>query len=497
MQKITKIIVAGCDEVALLVAATLAFNLRHIEIVLVDAVPKTSGRFVESSMENINAFLGLAGIDINSFIADTQATFKLGNYFTYWAGVDHHLNHAFGDYGIASGNIDFHQAMVKLHQSGIYKKYSDFSLSARAAAAGKFATKQDVWQEGLPAIASGLHFSIPAFVQFLSNHLRRLGVKRIAEEVATVNLTADGSISSLTGCSGKTIAADFYIDCTGNYSKLLGKAMAVDFLDWKNCLRVNRCVGAIEPIAGVASPLTKITVAKNCWIRQVGLRDLSSAEIFYNTNDSSEEQSRAMLKGFLKSEQALFSKEIAFSPGRRVRFWEKNCLAIGESVVSLAQFSHSSLFIAQALVARFLDYFPSREQIPELTDEYNRIAVNEVERIYDYHCLHYWLLKKSHSLAIKNKEFLSEMLIEKLDVFQASGRLVKYEEDNIASSQWLSLLLGMNVWPDRYDPVVDNFSSEQLRQASEMLSERIQLVVANMQPHEIYLANIMKNKNKR
>jgi tryptophan halogenase len=494
MQKIKKIIVVGGDEIALLVAATLSFNLRHVEITLVDGAHKVSNGLVESSMENIGAFLGLAGIDVNHFIANTQAAFKLGNQFHGWPEVGHQFYHCFGDYGVALGNAEFHQTLVRFNKEGKTKKIADFSLAVAAAASGKILPLQDSIPEGLPQMTSGLHFSISAFIRFLTSHLQHLGVRRIAETVTNVNLADSGGISSLVTSSGQELIADFYIDCSGSSSQLLGEAMGVGYISWQDTLKVNRKLCAIEPGTKTRSSLADIVVTSKGWLRRIRLPDFTALELFYRTEDYTDEQAQAEIKPYLDGKQVKYFNAVPLSSGKRTRFWEKNCLAIGESAVSAAQFSHSPLFIAQAAIARFLDYFPASEPIPELIDEYNRIANSEVDRIYDYHCLHYWLLKTSHPLAIDNNARLTPALIHKLDVFKASGRLVKYEDDNVGASQWIALLLGMGVWPDRYDPISDNFSYGELHQASELLIARIQHMVSTMPSQEQCLASSVYSK---
>ncbi|MEN0036595.1 MAG: tryptophan 7-halogenase [Cellvibrio sp.] len=487
MQKIKKIIVVGADEIALLVAATLSFNLRHVEIVLVDSKNKSTGALVESSMENVGAFFSLAGIDIKHFVANTGATLKLGNQFHNWAGAGHQFTHCFGDYGVAFGGVEFHQTIIRLMKEGAYKNIADYSLVAEAVKSGKGLPLLYRAEEGLPQVAVGLHFAIPAFVQYLVSHLQRLGVKRIAEGIVNVNLADDGRIASLVTDSGQEITADFYVDCSGSSSQLLGEAMGVDYIGWQDVLRVNRKLCAVESATTAINSLADITATDKGWLKRTRLRDFTVAELFYHSDDYTDKQAQAEIELHLCGKQVNYFKSTQIIPGKRARFWEKNCLAIGESAVSAAQFSHSPLFMAQAAVTRFLDYFPANEPVPELIDEYNRIAHSETDRIYDYHCLHYWLLDNAHPLAIKEEKLLTPELRHKLDVFRASGRLVKYESDNVESSQWQSLLLGMNVWPERYDPIIGNLSSAQLHQTSELLIERIRQVVSALPPQEYIL----------
>lgn len=479
MKKIEKIIIVGTDEIALLVAATLSFNLRHVDIALVASAHKNPSGFVESSMGNINALLTLAGVDVDHFVVSTQAIVKLGNRFQDWTGNGHKFPHCFAGYGDSSETTDFYQAVVRFNKEGKTKKIDDFSLAARVA------------QKGIPyagwnaasGMAAGLHFAIPAFIQYFSQHIQRLGVTRFPDHVNKVLLADDGSIAALVTDTNQELTADFYIDCSGSTSQLLGDAMGVGYIDWQGTLKANRKLCAIETTTESASLLADIIASPLGWLRRVRLRNVIVSEFYYRIENCTDDQARAELNEYVDSERVKVLGVTSHLPGRRRKFWASNCLAVGQAAVNLADFSHSPLSMAQAAITRFLDYFPSRTPVPELVDEYNRLTANEIDNIYDYHCLHYWLLNKSHPLSIGSDKLLSNQLRNRLAVFQACGKLSQYEGDNIDSSQWLSLLLGMNIWPERYDPLLDNFSSAQLDQNYEKM---------NLRFHEL-ISSILKN----
>jgi len=495
MQKIEKILIVGNDEVALLVAASLAFNLRQVEIVLIHAVDSEERRFAESSMANIRAFLSLAGINERDFIANTKATFKLGTEFNNWSEERHTFIHSLGSYGVASGLVEFSQSALKLRMQGDNTRYDNYSVGAVAAAAGKFALEGDYRAENLPALASGLHFNLGLFANFLLAYARGLGVNVIAEKLTDIKLAPEGQIASVITTSGMSFSADLYIDCSGRKSLLLGDALGVELINWQEWLPVDKCIYRVQPNHGAFGTLTQINSGPKYWTKKIPLRDCDVTELYYSAAQLDASTALQALLETTGKEGGRTSGIINMQPGRREFLWKKNCVAMGDAAVTLDNFSHSSLFIAQSAVARLLDYFPSKNCPQTLIDEYNRIGIQELERLRDYHALHYYLLNAAHPFALLGNDSVPVELSHKLSLFKTSGRFALYEEETVPQNQWIALLLGLNYWPEHYDPIADIEPVENYILVHTGLREAIKKLVNAMPKHQAYLARyILANK---
>lgn len=495
MQKIEKIIVAGNDEIALLVAVSLAYNLRQVEITLIHAVEREERRFAESSMANIRAFLALAGINERDFIANTQATFKLGTEFIHWGEEQHAFIHSLGAYGITSGLVEFNQSALKLRMQGDTTHYDSYSVGAVAAAAGKFALEEDYRAERLPTLSSGLHFNLGIFASFLLAYARGLGVNVVAEKLTDVNLAPNGEIASVVTDLGMCFSADLYVDCTGQKSFLLGGALGVKPISWQAWLPVDQCIYRVQPNRGVFGSLTQVRRGPTYWTKKIPLRDCTVTEFYYSSAQLDSAAAVKSLMDITADSDERTSGVITLQPGRRECLWKKNCVAIGEAAVTLDNFSHSSLFVAQSAVVRLLDLFPSKHCSQALIDEYNRIGIQELERLRDYHALHYYLLDAAHPFSLAVGKILPEELAHKLAVFKISGRFALYEDEIVSSNQWIALLLGLNCWPDRYDPITDTEPVENYVAIHKCLREKIKDLVSAMPAHQAYLARyVMPNK---
>jgi tryptophan halogenase len=100
-----------------------------------------------------------------------------------------------------------------------------------------------------------------------------------------------------------------------------------------------------------------------------------------------------------------------------------------------------------------------------ISAEYNRASVNEWERIRDFLILHYSATQRDDAPLWQycRGMQLPESLQYKMDVFRSSGRVPLLSEESHQEPSWVSILLGQNVLPRRYDPLVDNIEVEHLK----------------------------------
>lgn len=495
MEPLKKIIIVGNSPAALLTAAILAKNTKDVDILLLDGVNAEPAVLAESSSDNINNILSLLGIEESRFVINTQATFKLANKFSDWISRGHIFNHAFGAYGSKIAGVDFNQIMIMLRQQSSVSRFDSFSVSAVAAQMEKFAFPDDYKAENLPPMRYGLHFNLHIFLRFLAGYIQQLGVKRIPSLLEKVELTKDGAINSILTMQGARYSADFYIDCTGHQSLLLGKAMGVAYEDWSAFTKVDRCLFAISnsPANKNNYSATTIQPTSSGLLRAIPLRAGRSLELFYSSNVLSDQQAREELASYADVKPENISPVLRLSPGRRCEQWKKNCLAIGDAFSNSGIDFYSSLSQIVDSVVRFLDYFPSVNATQPLIDEYNRISLNELDSIWNYHLLHLFLLKNSHPLACSNMSLLPENLVYKLNLFKVSGRLPWRDDEVINMHQWVSLLMGMESFPERYDPMLDAVPFNFLIKSIASMESTISELVSSMPSQRAYLSRLTHN----
>jgi tryptophan halogenase len=133
-----------------------------------------------------------------------------------------------------------------------------------------------------------------------------------------------------------------------------------------------------------------------------------------------------------------------FRSGRRRRFWERNCVALGAAAVELEPLAGASLHLGQLGIARLIELFPLDARSTAEGIEYNRVMAEHADALRDFTIAHYRAgrARPGEFWDATRAAPLPETLAHKLDLFGANGRIDVRDQDSFEEVDWAWLLLG-------------------------------------------------------
>src|SRR5690625_6227629 len=135
---------------------------------------------------------------------------------------------------------------------------------------------------------------------------------------------SNGFIERLSLSDGSSVAVDFYIDCTGAHSRLLGKAWKVPFQSWSQWLPSKGIATLKRPAASAPLPLTRCRAPTWGWHRVAQAQFATGLAWVYDPGRIDLEQLLDRL-GDGPSADTHQVADVAINAGRREVFWQNNC----------------------------------------------------------------------------------------------------------------------------------------------------------------------------
>ncbi len=455
-RSLRQIVILGADVTAWLAAVALARRLKgHGLDILVMGKKAGNERQVISTSPAAGKFHRRIGIDDRALLRDGGGAYSLGTQYSDWAAPAHRYFHTFTPPGRMLHAVEFHHFVNYLRHHGIHAAYDSYSAAAHAAQLGRFT---EAGSAGQPPLAFGLQLDVANYEACLRAQAEALGVRYLEATVVSASVCArSGHVQHLLLETGEEMPADFVFDCGNELSSLMRDHLGVGFVDWSDWLPCDRAVVALEMHHEETPAYRSLTRTANGWITRESLPRIHRHALHY-ASDLTDEQS--VIAELVEKTGIAPSTPIATHriprPGCLDRFWRGNCLALGNAAGYSGDFAVSGLHLAQSGVLRWLELFPDRNCDPLLAAEYNRAFSDEMERVRDVHWLHVSTAhRESPFWDAASAATLPESLQYRLDVFERTGILPVYEADSVSQEAWISLLIGMDRWPERWDPLVE------------------------------------------
>ncbi|TMI91280.1 MAG: tryptophan 7-halogenase [Bacillati bacterium ANGP1] len=451
----------------------------------------------EATVPHLKLYNTILEIDEAEFIREVRGTFKLGIQFVDWGRIGDRYIHGFGTIGHDYGLLPFHQYWLKQFLAGKAADIGAYSLNTAAAPLGKFMTSaQDVPPTSpLANITHAYHFDAGLYAAYLRRYAEARGVRRTEGKVVDVDLRgSDGFIEAVKLEDGERVSADLFIDCSGFRGLLIEQALHTGYENWTHWLPCDRAMAVPCENVGPPTPYTRSTARTAGWQWRIPLQHRTGNGYVYSSAYISDDAARETLMPNLDGRALAEPRILKFTTGKRRKFWNRNCVAIGLASGFMEPLESTSIYLIQSGVARLLNLMPDRSFSPVLIERYNAQAAFEFERIRDFLILHYFATERRDSPFWQYCANMSipEQLADNIALFRDSGRFFRHAEEMFALTSWVQVMLGQHILPRNYHPAVDLIPE---REVNELVSG-VRNVIANcvqaMPTHEQFLARYVQ-----
>ena len=498
MKKIEHLVVVGGGTAGWMAAAALIKRLGNQipKITLLESDVIGTVGVGEATIPHLRFFNQQLGIDEHEFMRETNATYKLGIEFIDWGALGDAYIHPFGDFGREVKDVPFHHYFERYRSELVNQSLFDYSYPVELAKQNRFEYPSDDRNSIKSTYSYAFHIDATKYAAYLRKFSEGLGVVREEGMVEEVVLGKSGHIESLRLTSGKSIEGDFFIDCTGFRSLLLGEALGVGFEDWSHWLPCDKAVAVPSESAGETKPYTQAIARKAGWQWRIPLQHRTGNGHVYSSGFMDDDEASDILVRNLEGAPLANIRQLKFKAGRRRQTWEKNCVSIGLSSGFLEPLESTSIYLIQAVIMKLSECFPSCIEDPLLRSELNREMSLEYERVRDFLILHY------HATSRNDSEFwnyvrtmsIPDGLKEKIEVFRKTGHVVHYERGLFLVPSWIAVYYGQGLRPEQQHGLVALTAAKEGVGGLKDLRKQLLYYASQCQSHQLALDSL-SNKN--
>ena len=452
-----RVVIVGGGTAGWMTAAALSKYLAdRVAITLIESEAIGTVGVGEATIPQIKLYNSGLGIDERAFLRETSGTIKLGIEFIGWHRQGERYFHGFGDVGRTIGLVPFYHYWLRYRAEGGTQDLEDFSANAVAARLGRYGP--GAGKAGVKMPASAYHLDASQYAAFLRRFAESRSVTRVEGIVADWRLDSEtGFIETLTLEDGQTIAGDLFIDCSGFRGLLIEQALESGFEDWSHWLPCDRAYALPSTGNGRLDPFTRSTAREAGWQWEIPLQHRTGNGHVYASAFTDDDAALNALTESVPGEALAEPRQLRFKAGKRREIWKRNCIALGLSSGFLEPLESTSIHLIQAGIARLLALFPDRNCDPSLVREFNAQLDFEYAAIRDFLILHYHVTQRDDSEFWRYCRDMAvpDSLQEKIDLFRASGRIVRFNTELFDIPSWLQVMWGQGLRPERHHPMVD------------------------------------------
>lgn len=426
--KVANVVILGGGTAGWLSAAYLAARRRGLAITLVESPDIPTIGVGEGTWPTMRGTLASIGISETEFLENCDGSFKQGSRFDGWLTGEpgdsyYHpfslppqgrMEDLLAAWKSAAPELSFAAAMTPQAQ-----------LCARS-----LSPRQRTMPDYAGVANYAYHLDAGKFAAFLSKHATtKLGVTHVIAHVETVVRAEDGDIQALQTRDGKVIAADLFVDCSGQAGRLIGSELGVEWIDRSDVSFNDRAIVVQVPTpqgSEIASQTTG-TAHEGGWIWDIALPTRRGIGCVYSSRFTEDGRAEEILKSYVSANipgtdvAALSPRRIHFTTGHRAEFWHRNCVAVGLSAGFIEPLEASAIVLIELSLKALAENFPATRRAMDLhARRFNELFLYRWDRIIEFLKLHYVLSRRQEPywIAQRDPATIPQRLGEQLELWR-------------------------------------------------------------------------------
>lgn len=455
-----KIAIIGGGTAGWMAAMLLAnaFIKKGVEITVLESPAVGIIGVGEGSTPWLRGFFDSLGIEESEWMPECNATYKCGITFDGWStkpGFESYF-HPFASMldNITMGMF-VHNADARVNGDDAYAHPNRFFISSRLAERCMAPKPErnfpfDIWY--------GYHFDAVLLGQYLHKRSLERGVAYKSCHVAEVKLAENGDIAAVVTREGETVAADFFVDCTGFAGLLIQQALKTPYLPFAGNLFNDAAVAMPTPMDEAIPSQTVSSAMKHGWAWKIPLTSrYGNGYVYSSSFCSADEAERELREKLGLLDDPTPARHLKMKTGRVTRHWNRNCLAVGLSQGFIEPLEATALLFIQRTATTFVEFLEAGDLSERAKDRFNEKLNTHFEGTRDYIVTHYktnsrtdteyWRANAANpDISDALKQLYGQWMSGK-GIAEDVGRQALGRGYPICS--WYSIMAGMGIFPER------------------------------------------------
>lgn len=394
-----RIVILGGGTAGWLAAALLSRKLgKSASITLVESADIGTIGVGEGTFPTIRTTLASLGVREADFLTASDATFKQGVLFNGWrTGTDSY----FHPFNLPYGGSEPGLLPYWLNQTGYRPAYADaVTAQEQVARAGRGPKRLEDPDFGGP-MNYAYHFDAVRFAAFLRTVAIAHGVGRVEATVADVVMHDGGDLAALRLADERQVEGDFFLDCSGFRSRLIGDALGARFIGAGDILFNDRALAVQVPHGAPDEPILPYTLATAQpagWTWDIGLNARRGIGYVYSSRHSSDDEAAEVLRKYLGAAGDTGTpRQLRFETGYRDRQWIGNCAAVGLAAGFFEPLESTGISLIEYALLLIVEMIgiSGREARGGAARRFNLLMRERFERIIDFLKLHYCITART------------------------------------------------------------------------------------------------------